>query len=74
MKKRYNVAKSDRGIKMVAIIFIILLDILGELSFELIFAGTRIGKCVNMFRLIAGIFLILLFVGSIVKEAVKKEK
>jgi hypothetical protein len=37
-----------------------------------IFAGTRIGKCVNMFRLIAGIFLILLFVGSIVKEAVKK--
>ncbi len=59
---------------MVVIILIVLLDILRQFILEPIFAETKIGNCVNKFRLIAGVILIILFVGSIIKEAVKKDK
>lgn len=74
MKKKYYVAKSDRWIKMVIIILIVLLDILCELIFEPIFAESSIGNYVNKFRLIAGIIFIILFAGSILKEIIKKDK
>lgn len=74
MKKKYYVAKSDRWIKMVIIILIVLLDILCGLIFEPIFAESSIGNYVNKFRLIAGIIFIILFAGSILKEIIKKDK
>lgn len=59
---------------IVIILIVVLLDILGELIFKLIFGESSIGNHVNKFRAVASVVLTILFVGSILREIVKKDK